>query len=123
MRHPPSSPFREAWNGGLNICLNLLSVRAPKSNSVVDAFTLNNQTPKSWTARVIFLLAQSSGLRCKCVAAHKYKMRMGNIVGLCRRPRACGPIDGCQGGQRQLKCFNLDRIGRVDHRKRGPYLE
>jgi hypothetical protein len=69
---PLPSPFRAAGNGGLgvclNLCLNLLSLRAPRSNSLADAFTLNNPTPNACGREAEFLLAASLGLRCKCEA-------------------------------------------------------
>jgi len=104
-RYETSAIFsiREAWNGGLNICSNLLSPRAPKSNSVVDAFTLNNQTPKSWTARRIFSRS-IIGLRCKCGAARKCKMRKVNIVGRAR-PHEFQP-------RRDDRCASISRTCR-----------
>jgi hypothetical protein len=69
---PLPSPFRTAGNGGLgvclNLCLNLLSLRAPRSNSLADAFTLNNPTPNACGREAKFLLAASLALRCKCEA-------------------------------------------------------
>jgi hypothetical protein len=67
--------------GGLNICLNPLSQRAPKSNSLADVLRLNNKTVSTIkfqtlaTARRIFLLAASSGLtqlRCKTQLQNAY---------------------------------------------------
>jgi hypothetical protein len=84
MRYSRSSSFRASRNAGLNIRLNLLALRAPRSNSPWYAFTLNNQTPNATTPnarlRSGFLLAASSRFRCNWVAGRNNKMRMGNTV-------------------------------------------